>query len=279
MRIIIPMLGAMLLLFLAGCDQTRTDAPPPTATTSAAQEDLIQKQANAVAASKVAAAQASSAAAEKRAADAEEKAAKTVAQKAQADADMAKASADLSAANVATAKAQGDAQGSKQALVTQHQVELQGGFDHYLYALILIGVGAGLMLWEGNYKFASILGVIGGSLIVTIFSLDFAVAHEGLIIGAALTGGAGFVVWHYKAKEIAAIAALVHWFQGKNFAEAEHAVQQALVTAYAKFKGWAVNAWNYAEAALHLKASTPAPVTPPAPPVTAVEVKRILTQG
>jgi hypothetical protein len=279
MRLTHLLIGAMALLFLGGCEQSRTDAPPATATTSAAQEDLIQKQANAVAASKVAASQAQTAAAEKRAADAEEKVARTVAQKAQADADLKKANVDLDAANAATAKAKGDAEGSKQALVTQHEVELQGGFDHYLYALILIGVGAGLMLWEGNYKFASILGVIGGSLIVTIFTLDFAVAHQGIIIGVALTGGAGFVVWHYKAKEIAALAALVHWFQGKNFAEAEHAVQQALVTAYTKFKGWAANAWNHAEAALHLKASTPAPVPPPPQIAPAAEVKRIQVNG
>ena len=284
MRTTTALLSLVLAIFLAACAETvgathgDIQAPPSTASTSVATEDLVAQKGAASSRAQVDAANVKSAQAEVRAA-------KTAA-------ELATAKADLATAQAAQAKDHADLMATTQALVDQQKAEASGRLYSYIGYAIPVGIAAAICIYEGWMTDAIILGIIAGCLIVLPMLFTWVLGHGKLLGTIATIGVVGWLAYRYRAKlpalvitaeadakAIAAVAiadakkaeaALAHVVSGGAWASAESDVKSALVKAYCGIKGIAVSAEHGVEAVLHLSKPTPAntipTVAPPAAP-------------
>ena len=260
----------MLCLFLAGCPDTARpihddiQAPPATASTSVATEDLVAQKGAATSRSQVDAVNV-------KAAEAEVRAAKNAA-------ELAKAKADLAAAQAQLAKDQADLMATKQALIDQQSAEASGRLYSYIGYAIPVGIAAAICIYEGWMTDAIILGIIAGCLVVLPMLFTWVLGHGKLIGTIATIGVVAWLAYRYRAKIPAieakvaadlkgAESAVAHLISGGGWATAEADVKAALVKGWAKVKGVTLTAEHLAEGVMHMKGaptSTPM-VSPPAP--------------
>lgn len=254
-------------IFLAACATTEgakhddIQAPPATASTSAATEDLVAQKGAASVRAQVDAAKVKSA-------QAEVSAAKTAA-------ELAMAKADLAAAQAQLAKDRADLVATKQALTDQQAAEASGRFYAYIGYAIPVGIAAAICIYEGWMTDAIVLGIIAGCLVVLPMLFSWILGHGKLLGTVATIAVVVWLAYRYRAKLPAleatakadlqaAESALAHVVSGGTWANAEADVKSALVKSYCTIKGIALTAEHKFEAMLHLsKAATPTITVPP----------------
>ena len=243
MKTVICSILFLAMLALAGCGGVRevhddVQAPPATAHTSLATEDLIAQRAAALARVKVD----------------------------EANARAAKSEAERAIAAAASQKDRADVEALTRAITEQRIAENAARFDRGYWVAGLLFLLAGFLLYERNVLGASRAGLAAVGVIVTVQALSFAATHEGLVLGSAVLIAMGELAWHYRAKLLATEQALIHSVRGYPWADAEKHVQALLFSAWTQ----SLSALERVEVLLHLKAKAAPAVPPPASPALVI---------
>ncbi len=246
------------VLMLAGCAGTAErvhgdiQAPPPTATTSAATEDILAQKTAAAVREATAASDLKAALAELRAAQAEQKHAKTADDLAKAKDALAKATSDIAAARAERDKNKDDKDALATALTDQRNAETAGSLNRFYALAVLVGALAAFTLYEGSPKIASALGVIAGALVIGPMSVGWAIRHEGLVLGSAALAGSIALIWHYRGRIGNLHNALDHLSTG-SVGQMLPEVEHLLAESWLRIRGMTSTVFSRLEALMHIR--------------------------